>query len=294
MSKPKTEEELKYDIFKTYSEFYDESSPDRKPIYFQKFWAATHLWYTNYFFKEEECPFCFEIRKALERILKERKKERDDFFPRLITSLFNARNEYYRNGGFLEKPKDIYKPKRFKDIWKILEMKESNLGRKLSNLEEVQTISLWYQIPEDKVWKIMDKMQTIGGEAWSLDTEIKGDEDDNTGNMYEFIKSETLNPLEELAAKSSRQIYCDAVKSIIESNHGIKRKCLSALFTLHCYENKILFDEIIPILDGEILKLCEENEKKYTDKEVYMIYNPIKSAGESASRLKKENPELFL
>ena len=272
------EDNLKNDIFKAYSGFYDE--PDRRQKHFERFLDKTLRWFTDYLFNEEELA-SDKLWKALERVLKKERKEERNFFPYLRTTLNNVRNAYLRDEGWI--PRD--KKQELNDLRKFLDRLERESEKELSNLEKVRKISLYRGISEDEAWKLVDEMEM--GKIVSLDIE----KNDDTGNMYDLIKSETFNPLDEL----SRQNYCDAVKLIIESNKGKKRRCLKALFTLHCYEKNILFEEMDLVLDDKILELCKEaHPKKVTDKEVYMIYNPIKSAGESASRLKKQNPELFL
>jgi len=54
VKQPKTEEEIKDDIFRAYSEFRNETSSDRRQVYFQQFWEATHRWCDDYFFKKKQ------------------------------------------------------------------------------------------------------------------------------------------------------------------------------------------------------------------------------------------------
>jgi len=302
VGKYSTEEEIENDIYRAYTKFHNESSSDRRQVFLQRFYIVTIQWCRDYFFEKEEDLFTDEILVALKSFMEKTIKEESNFFPYLRRTLNNARNEYYRKGGFIHIPKGVKKD--FKNIRKILETKERDIGRKLSPIEEVQTISSWRQIPESKARELIDKMRTTSGEIESLDKEIG----DDTGNMYDLISSKTLEPQREHIAKLNGQIFCNAVESTINSKQERTRGFIRALFTLHCIENMKDYDELRPVLDNKILDLYDKDKKKPTQKEIYMKYHPEvgdKSAEVRASDslkkfladlktfLKKNNPELF-
>jgi len=79
-----------------------------------------------------------------------------------------------------------------------------------------------------------------------------------------------------LIAKSDKQTLSDAVESTIKSKPEKEGKCCKELFTLNCYKKKeyLLFDEMRPVLDSEILELCTKKGKKPTYKGIYTNYYP--------------------
>jgi len=294
--------ELKSKIFELYKLCREETSRARRQTLFGQLWEQSLRWCKDYLFKYDEAFEFDELFKVEElgegifkviRNLVEMEEEPDDFF-----LLFNKCLRMERNAIIINeiREKGIKTPRnktiKVYKIDKYVEYEEEKKKEKLSE-DELAVICIQHRmdIHEYKMIKNMNTVRRI--EYQSEDT---GDDFDILANKINNDDGKKLlDPQEKLISKSSRQIYCDSAKSIIESNHGKKRRCLKALFTLHCYEKNILFEEMDLVLDDKILELCKEaHPKKVTDKEVYMIYNPIKSAGESASRLKKENPELFL
>jgi len=219
-------------------------------------------------------------------------RERNEFFHYLITSLNNLAEEYSRKGeGIIHIPH--WKKERFNRINEIVLMTEKSHEKKLSNFEKVQAISLWLQISDDEAWKLFDEMRIINTEVVSLDEEINDDleTDADTRTMHDETPSKSLDSQEEFIEKSENQKLCDAVETTINRKSEGTRKCYRALFTLYCNNKKVLFKEIIPLLDCEILELCKKSEEKPTQKEIYMKYYPEAkedSAETSVSRLLKD------
>ena len=151
--KQKTEEELKESIFNTYSQLREEPSAERRQVYFGQLCDSVYRWCENHLLSETG-EMGVEIVETLERMVKERNntpKEKSSFLGYLVTSLYKARAEYYRD------KKDIIKlPRIIYDMEKIILSQEGNEGRKLSEEEKIKCISKWFYKTKESAQKYLE------------------------------------------------------------------------------------------------------------------------------------------
>jgi mannose/fructose/N-acetylgalactosamine-specific phosphotransferase system component IIB len=303
----KSEEDLKNDIFIAYSEFRNETLSDRRQVCFELFYELTIRWCKDYIFIEDkECLISVELWNALVRFKINEKtvpKERNNFFYYLKKTLKNIENEYFNNEEIIHIPKN--KKEEFTQIEKIIEIKESNLGRKLIPTEEEQTISSWFGITKEKARELIDEMRMIDARVVSLDRET----DDGTGNMYDmydlnlkslFEPNISYDQKDEPIEKHKNLDLCDvveAVKYLLENTQERSRDCYRALFTLHCIDNGIEkcndFEKLYPLLDSEIMETWQKDKKKLNQYVIYQKYHP-NSSKETAENKASANLRKFL
>jgi hypothetical protein len=285
----KTEDDLKNDIFNTFSEFCNETSSNLRIIYFERFCDKTTRWCEDYFFikEKEEGIISVELWNALQRFINNENnvpKERNKFLSYLEETLNNVKNEYYnkREEKFIHI--SMRGEKKLRKIEKLIETRESYYGRKLSNMEEIRLISQWQGISADKARKLIDKMRMKDSEVVSLDEE----KNDGMGNMHNlnlkssFGQNISYDPIDELIAKTKNQDFRDvveAVKSVIDKKQARSRDCYRALFTLYCInfdgiEKSKVFEKLYPLLDSKIIETWQKDMKKPLQYEIYQLYHP--------------------
>ena len=260
------EELLKDNIFSVYSNSLNELN--RQPVFFGQLSSLIYNWCRDYL-NFDVNNMGVEILVIAKRLLNEKSKakipqDRNGFIKYLITSLKRGKYEYIRQ----------YEKKNKDDL---IRMKESHLGRKLTEDEKISFINKWYDY---------ENAMKINGSSL---TKTQNDE----------------NPQADYLNSENTRIILDAIKTVLEKK-PITRDCKRALFTLYCIDKKYT-EGLFSVLDKEIIDLCQNNQKP-TKYEVSRKYHPettVGSAGVMAtgnlkeflsdleSYLKANNPEIF-
>jgi len=274
----KTEDELKANIFNLYCKFKDEPSSDRRQTYFGQLWEYVIQWCTYYKKWPEAREMGLEIFKALERIVKKEIEEKD-FFRYLITSLKNARAEYFRKGI----SSGMKYPRIVRDIEKFVSLQESDAERILSEEEKIERVSKWFNITPKKaseyLWMIDNK------KVDSL-TSFE-DEEKDIPDLYNNPESTFFS---KISIQENAAIICEVVESVLLSKQDRTRECYRALFTAYCINKSIDFEGFASVLNAEILEKYLKDGKKPEQYEVYKMYRPKvskESAGVRASDMLK-------
>ena len=263
MAKPlKTEEQLKADIFNVYSKCREEQSSDRRQVYFGQLCDSVFRWCTSYIFSETN-EMGVEIIEALERIVKKENKtpkEETDFFKYLVTSLKNARAQYYRNNrsNIIKLPRIIF------DMERMILLQESNAGRMLSEEDKIECISKWFNIPPKKARKYLEM---IDNKNVSSLTSFDDDKEIAIPDSYN-------EPESAFFSKFNAFIIRESVESVLLSKQDRTRECYRALFTAYCIDNSIDFERAASVFNTEILEKYLKDGKKYNQYEIYLKYHP--------------------
>jgi hypothetical protein len=259
------EELLKEKIFSIFTECQNETSSDRRQVLIGRLWEQIIKWYGKYL-SVDAYEMGKEIFDVIRRITKEGSaipQNKEGFIKYLITALKRGKHEYIRN----------YETKNKDDL---IRMKESSLGRKLSDDERTSSINRWYDF---------DNAMKITG------TSLTGTKNDK-------------NPQTDYLNSTNTDIILKAINAVLGKKQKRSRPCLKALLTLHCIDNI----ELYPVLDDQIIEACKYNKEKPRQYEIYQKYHPKTSKGSSeamASKnlkeilsdieayLKEKNPEIF-
>jgi hypothetical protein len=270
VAKPlKSEEQLKADIFNIYSKCREEQSSDRRQVYFGQLCDSVFRWCTSYLFSAAK-EMGVEIVEALERIVKKEKmpEEENDFFKYMVTTLYNAKNEYYRNN----KSNNIKIPRIVYDMEKMILSQESNTGRKLSEEEKIECISKWFNKTEKKAKECLQRIENKNVVSLTTFDDEEKDIPDSYNEPESMFFSKINTP-------DSRK----AVETVLQSKQKRTRECYRALFTAYCIDNSIDFEGAASVLNAEIFEKYLNNRKKPDQYEVYKMYHP---------KVKKESAEV--
>ena len=264
MAKPlKTEEQLKADIFNVYSKYREEQSSDRRQVYFGQLCDSVFRWCTSYLFSAAK-EMGVEIVEALERIVKKDKmpEKENDFFKYMVTTLYNAKNEYYRNN----KSNNIKIPRIVYDMEKMILSQESNTGRKLSEEEKIECISKWFNKTEKKAKECLQRIENK--KVASMTTFDDEEKEVDIPDFKNDPESTFFSKLEKTADIRK------AVETVLENKQERTRECYRALFTAYCINNSIDFEGAASVLNAEILEKHLKEGEKPVQYEVYQKYHP--------------------
>jgi hypothetical protein len=259
------EELLKEKIFSVFSNSFNE--PYRRQVYLGQLSDLIYKWCRDYL-NFDVNDMGVEIVTVAKRLLNDNSKaniphDKEDFLKYLITSLKRGKFEYIRQ--YEKKNQD-----------NLVRMKESHLGRKLTEYEKISFINKWYDY---------ENAMKISGTSL---TGAKNDESPSTG----YLNS------------ANTTVILEAIKTVIGKKQERSRACYKALLTLHCIDNIDLY----PVLDSQIIEACQQNIEKPKQYEIYQKHHPEASKGGSeamASKnlkellsdlekyLKEKNPEIF-
>jgi hypothetical protein len=266
VEKNKVKEELLKD--KIFSVFFNSiNEPFRQQVYLGQLSGLIYNWCRDYL-NFDVNDMGVEIVVVTKRLLKEKSKanipqDKEGFLKYLITSLKRGKYEYIRQ----------YEKKNRDDL---IRMKESHLGRKLTEDEKIAFINKWYDYE--------NAIKVIGT---SLTATIK-----NEIPYDDYLNSENTT------------IILEAINHVIAKKQERSRDCYKALLTLHYIDNVDLY----PALDSQIIEKCKQNSEKPKQYEIYQQYHPEASKGGSeamasknlkellsdlATYLKEKNPEIF-
>jgi len=268
----KTEEQLKADIFNSYSKCRDELASDRRQVYFGQLCDFVFRWCSNYKIFPEAREIGVEIVEALERIVKKEIEEKD-FYKYLVATLKNARNEYYRKNI----SNNMKYPRIVREIERSILIQESNAGKMFSEEEKIHFISEWFNKPEDKAREYLRM--------------IDNKSDDNEIDIPDSNYAPESTFFSNFAVQEKATIICDVVESVLLSKQERTRECFKALFTALCIkEAPNYLENLVSVLDSKLLSAYRVNGTKPEQYEVYKMYHPEvtkESAGVRASEMLK-------
>ena len=264
------EKEVKDKIFVVFSESLTE--PFRQQVYAGQLSGLIYKWCKECL-KYDVSDMGIEIVNIAMRILKTESKARvprdeESFFKYLSTALKTGKAEYNRNYASREKDD-------------LIRMKESHLGRKLTEDEKVSSINKWCDYE--------NAMKVTG-------TSLTGTKKDESPQA-DYLNSENT------------AIILEAINTVLSRTQERSRDCYRALLTLHCIDNVDLY----PALDSRIIEACRQRtekpgQEKPKQYEIYQKYHPgasKKGSEAMASKnlkeilsdleayLKEKNPEIF-
>jgi len=290
----RTEEQQKNLIFRIFSEWQDSTCSDRTQTYFFQLCEQIYKWYKDYRPKEVD-DMGWEITKVIDNFLKEDKelnllKDKYGFFKYLNRSLINKRagsdREYKKNDNVEIQNNTIRIPRgeirKLKKVDKVIEMKESDIGRELNPDERRQVISKWFKMPE---YVNLLNVKNLGSISYTSDNE--NDEVD----VLNFVDSPSFDPLDEYINKTDMGTVLEAVKSLLDKKQERSRDCYRALYTLYCIKKDLR--GLYPILDQEIIDAFYKDGKNPNQDEIYQKYHP-KAKKKSAEVMASKNLNEFL
>ena len=309
MAEDKKEETLKNDIFSVFSKCRNELSPDRRQVYFGQLCGLVIKWCKQHLHINAD-EMGLEIFGIIKRFAREENSAKiptgiESFFKYLNTALKRGATEYYRKyeSGNITISKE--KKTKLRIVEDSIRMKESSLGRKLTNDERSQCISKWFCI-----WEYSNIMNFINtGSIYS--TSREGDKEiDALNSATASFNMENIsnNPQTDYLLKFSAEIICDAIKSVLEKKREKARECSKALFTLFCIDKSRDIEELYLVLDHEILEACKKDSALPKQYEIYQKYYPGANKNSTKalsskmlndflddleSYLKEKNPEIF-
>jgi len=285
---PKTEEQLKTDIFAKYSQLRNEPSSDRRQVYVGQLSELIFRWCADYLYKKKTNEMGKEIIEALLRMTKENATipvQEDDFFKYLSTVLHNAYvlSERNRVSG------PIKIPPMLKEIEKVLKMEESYAGRELTKNERVRCVSKFFNVTEESAAKNLDLLKRkfeSGLVVNSIDGEIDKLDDEKAKQPY--MPTVSNAPQFEYMATHNSQIIRETAELVLQKKQDRTKDVYRELFTVHCLENVKDYTELLPVLDSKIIEAFEKTGEKPYQKEIYWKYHPNvteDSAASSASQM---------
>jgi hypothetical protein len=259
------EELLKDKIFSVF--FTSINEPFRQQVYLGQLSSLIYNWCRDYL-KFDINNMGVEIMEISRRLLKDKNNaniphDKEGFIKYLLTSLKRGKYEYVRQ----------YEKRNQDDL---IRMKESHLGRKLTEDERISSINKWYDYE--------NAIKTVG-------TSLTGTKIDE-------------NPQTDYLNSADTAIVLNAIKTVLGKKQERSRDCYRALLTLHCIDNIDLYS----VLDSQIIEACRHNTEKPKQYEIYQKYHPEASkAGSEAMAsknlkeilsdlekyLKEKNPEIF-
>jgi DNA-directed RNA polymerase specialized sigma subunit len=293
----RTEEQQKDYIFDIFSKCHKETASNRLQVYYPTLCEQIYLWYRDYLSFDVD-KMGLEITKVINRFTKEKNiskipQDKDSFFKYLNVSIKTEKAGFHREyneNETIKIPKE--KKKKLREIEDFIRMKESNLGRKLTYNERIQSISAWFKITEKKVREYLELVNNKN--ISSLDV-------NNNGEKMNILDSEDLKPpylsnsFEEpesaFFTNFNMAIIREAVTSVLAKKQERARDCYKALFTLHCLKKDIR--ELYPILDQEIIDAFHKDEKNPKQYEIYLKYHP-ETDKKSAEAMASTNLKEFL
>jgi hypothetical protein len=276
-----TEEELKQRIFKAYTEFYDNSSSDRRQVNYAKLCELVYSWCKGYIFYEETDEMGVEIVVTVERCTEKDEMPKEDFLKYLRVSLSNAYNQSIRN----KVEGSVKEARIITEIKKIINIEERK-GRELTNEEKVRVISEWMCISEQKARSYLKSMSREYEGSYSLK---QGSDNDNKIDIINSVESHYPTPEDDLLSDNEVMIYKDVLETVLNNAQDRMKGIYRAFFTLRCIKKNKNYDKFLPMLDSEILEMYKNGGKRLTQYEIYLKYHPEdtkkRSAYSSASGL---------
>jgi hypothetical protein len=290
----RTEEQQKDYIFDIFTKYRNEITSERLQVYYLDLCEQVYRWYRDYLFIDVD-EIGLEITKVIDRFIKDETiskipQDKDGFFKYLSASV--KREKTYSKRGYNENetitiPKE--KKRKLRKVEDFIRMKESQLGRKLTNDECEKSILKWFK---KQVYVDLLKAVNIGSISYTRNDENEEVDALNSTATSIYNTIVTDNPLDEYIKRTNMAIILEAVKSVLDKKQKRSRNCYRALFTLYCIEKYKDFEGLCPILDKNVIEACQngKNPNKY---EIYQQYHP-NAKQSSAEAMASTNLKEFL
>jgi len=270
---------LKDRIFDTFCNFHNVSSTELHEMYKKEFRELNYQWCSIYRFTKttKKLGLFIEIADISDNVITKSHlaSNKDDFFRYLYSSLKNATPAYYRNyeRGLI----DIKKENRAK-LKTIDKIKEDN---DLTSDEQTELIS--NLLAENEY---IDLLNMTKINPFSIGDDRDDPEIDTLNQIITPLYPAIMpnNPQDEFVFNQDMEILREAVGFVINRKQNRVKKCLLALFTLHCYKKIPNLEVIYPILDKETLEACQAGAKSPRMYEIYMNFHPKTSQKSSEAR----------
>jgi len=285
----RTEEQQKDHIFDIFSKCRVETASNRLQVYLSILCEQIYLWYRNYLAIDVN-KMGLEITRVANRFIKDENiskipNDKDGFFKYLSASINKEKAGFYREyneNDTIKIPKE--KKRKLREVEDFIRMKESQLGRKLTNDEQIQSISKWFKKQE-----YIDLLKLINVGSISRTSNDGNDEID----ALNYADTSSVNPLDEYIIKTDMETVAKATKYSLAKKQERSRDCYRSLFTLYCIENYKDFEKLYPVLDSQILETWLKGDKNPKQYEVYQKYHP-KAQKSSAEAMASKNLSEFL
>jgi hypothetical protein len=276
-----TEEQQKDLIFNTFLEYQNTICPDTQK-YYLKLWENVYKLYVNYPNKNDNMGLAIErvIKRFIENISKI-PKDKDGFFRYLNTSLTHegvgSDHEYTTKNGNIRISNSIIKiprekERKRKEIKDLIEMLESQLGRRSTSDEKIQFISKWYRVTNIEAIEYFELINKKN--VSNLDSRNNDGEENNTldtKDLKQPLSSSYKNPKDTFFENLDVSIIEEAVKFVLNKKQERARDCYKELFTLYCVKKNL--KQLYPFLDQEIIDSSHKEGKKPKQYEIYLKYH---------------------
>jgi len=285
----RTEEQQKDYIFDIFSKCRIETASNRLQVHLSILCEQIYLWYRDYLAIDVD-KMGLEITKVVNRFIKIENilkipNDKDGFFKYLNASINKEKANFYHEyneNDTIKIPKE--KKRKLREVKDFIRMKESQLGRKLTNNEQIHCISKWFKKQE-----YINLLNVINVSSISY----TNNDGNNEIDALNFVDILTDDPLNKYIEKNDMGNILEAVKSLLEKKQERSRDCYRALFTLFCIKYYKNFDMLYPVLDSKIVENWQKDMKKLNLYEIYQIYHP--NANESsAEAMASKNLNEFL
>jgi len=274
----RTEEQQKEYIFDIFSKCYNETVSSRLQVYYPTLCEQIYLWYRDYLSVNVD-KMGLEIAKVINRFTKNENiskipKDKDGFFKYLTVSIINEKASFYREYNENDTIRISKEKKRKrKEIEDLIEMLESQLGRKSTSDEKTQFISKWKKITKIEVIEYLELINNKN--VSTIDVKNNDGEERNIFDKEELkqpLFSSYERPESTFFGNFNVSIIKEAVTFVLDNIQERARDCYKALFTLYCIKKELR--ELYPILDQEIIDFFHKDSKKPKQYEIYMKYHP--------------------
>jgi len=259
------EKELKSKIAEIYTKYHDE--PDRRQAYWGQLLEWIYKWCRRHIFYKKTEYMGEEIVKAVKRCVEREKMPPEEFLKYLGVSLYNARNEFYRNDPDIENSVKVTNTN--KERKNLIRLLEEEKNRKLEPDELINLISDWKGINGKKARAYLEG---------NIINDTVGDDNEKELNR---VEGQYLTPEKEATEEADAETIKYALETVLNEYHDKMEPFYRALFTMRYIKRKKNYERLLPILNAEILEMFKKNKKIPTQYEIYMIYHP--GAGKSTA-----------
>jgi hypothetical protein len=285
----RTEEQQKDYIYDIFSKCHSETASGRLQVYYPTLCEQIYLWYRDYLSIDVD-KMGLEITKVINRFIKDENiskipDDKDGFFKYLNVSINREKAGFYREyneNDTIKIPKE--KKRKLREVEDFIRMKESQVGRKLTNDEQIQVISKWFKKQE-----YVDLLNLINVGSISRTSNNGNNEID----ILNYADTLSDDPLTEYFIRTDMETVLEAVRSLLNKKQERSRDCYRALFTLYCIENYKDFEKLYPVLDSQIFENWQKNGENLNQYEIYQKYHP-NAQKSSADAMASKNLGEFL
>lgn len=297
------EEELKTIIYNTYSKARHESSYGNKLelihrlIYLTVRWCKDYLKYGKIIEKIGlDIVKIFIIdkkdREKIEGIKIEIKidmmpEEKNAFFENLLKKLNNIKFACFKSKRESQfDPINI--PRIYKEMKNIILIEEKAKNRRLTVNEQILCVSRWKQWPENKTRKYMEVMKR------KFIRNLFCDDNGKVKDAFEYDnqKDGPHNSMVETEyfTNYNAAVIRNAIEAVLMNTED--KECCRELYTLYCLKKIKDFEELCPVLDGNIIE-SQKQEENITLAKIFKKYHP-EVTDESATTMSSRMLNTFL